>query len=602
MNKKQLLATIVPALYCASPLAQSATTNSPTEIIITAKGRQTLADVATTAHVLDSKAIENAQSPDLPTLLNQISGVSQSNSGGRGSASSLFVRGAASRQIVVLVDGIRVGSATLGSTELGHIPLEFIDRIEVVKGPLSGLYGADAVGGVIQIFTKQGTAQGSELSLGVGSNGLFEGSLSTTIGNADNNFRIGITREELDGIDRTDITTDGNEDEDGFEESAVMLAGNFKVSESTSARINALYADNEVEFDNTIGADTGYISENTIESITFALDSAINQNLNWNTTLGWTSDQQVTDVFESDVTSDRVSITSQAEVSLNKNDVLVVGVDYNDEDVETNSDFPETQRDNIGAFAQIQQSFGRIGWVGNLRYDDNSAYGDQTNGSAALNVKLSEKTRVTVSYGTAFRAPTFNELYFPGFGNPDVQPEESETVELSLRGNHNQTDWRISLFDQDIDNLIDFDLATFTANNIASASLQGIEFELSTLLAGWQLSSNINFLSAEDNDTGIELDGRPKQTLNLVASKQFGKLGTRIALYAEKGRFDLEGTELPSFGKLDIGGSYQLSNAFKVLASVNNVFDKDYTLNLVNSSNRYNTEGRTVSLTAKYSF
>lgn len=607
MNKLSLIAVAVVAasasLNTADRTAHAAETAQPTEIVITAKGQQTLANIAATAHVITAAEIESSPAQDITALLNNVSGVSVRNSGTRGSASGVFVRGTSGSQIVVLIDGIRSGSPTLGSTELAHLPIEAIERIEIIKGPLSGLYGADAIGGVIQVFTKQGDTDGNgSLSLAAGSNGLQKGVLNLTTGNATNNFRVTLGQEETDGIDSTSIVSGGNDDDDSFEASNINVAGQFALSNNTTARISHLQTDNEVEFDNTFGDDSGFFSDNSIKNTAIALDSTLSESLRWTSNLGKQTDEAVTEAFASSVEGDRLSFTSQVEKKLSNQQIITFGIDAYDEEVTSSTDFPVNDRDNKGVFAQYQQSYGTLGVVANLRFDDNSAYGNDTNGSIAVNSQLSGNTRLTVSYGTAFRAPTFNDLYFPGFGNPEILPEESESLEISLRGTTANTQWRISAFNTDVENLIGFDPVSFTAANTADASLQGLEFEVSTNLNGWYLAANLDLLSAEDDSTGIELDDRAEKTLNLSASKSFGAIGARIDVLAEDGRHDLSGTELNSFAKVDLSASYALADNFKLYAAINNLFDKDYTVNLISDTERFNTEDRTFKLSAKYSF
>lgn len=601
MKNSSLLAIIGSSSILLSNAVIAA--QEPTEIVITAKGQQTLADVAATSHIITADEIKTSQAKDVTDVLNMISGVSIRNSGTRGSSSGVFVRGTTGSQIVVLIDGIRSGSPTLGSTELAHLPIEAIERIEIVKGPLSGLYGADAIGGVIQIFTKKGSPEGNgNIAISAGSNGFKKGVVSLNAGNEKNNFRAILATEETDGIDSTSILSGGNGDDDGFEANNINLSGNFALSSTTNLSISHLQTDNEVEFDNTFGDDTGYFSENDIKNTSVALNSALSNSLKWSTTLGKQIDKAETPAFSSSIEGDRLSLTSQIEKQLATGQVITVGIDAYNEDINSSNAFPVTDRDNKGLFAQLQNNFGSFGMVANLRFDDNSAYGNDTNGSLAINSQLSETTRLTVSYGTAFRAPTFNDLYFPGFGNPEIQPEESESFEISLRGNTSAAQWRVSAFNTDVKNLIGFDSATFLAANTSNASLQGLEFEIGTNVSDWYIAANLDLLSAEDDSTGIELDDRAEKTLNLSASRSFGAFGARVDVLAEDGRHDLSGTEVPSFVKIDLGASYAVSKNLAFSAKINNLLDKDYSVNLISPTDSYNTEGRTFSITGKYSF
>jgi len=585
--KKTLLSFALSAVYSVA-----AAESKPTEIVITAKGQQTLSEVSSTSHIITQKDIEESQSSDIVALLDSVSGISIARNGSRGTTSGIFIRGTDSSQIIVLVDGVRVGSATLGSTELGHIPLEFIERIEVVKGPLSGLYGADAIGGVVQVFTKKPAQAQSNIKLSAGSFG--HGKASAAFSNS--NFRISVSREENTGIDSTTVVTEGNGDDDGFEETAINLGANFSLGNFADVTINGFFADNEIEFDNLFGDGNGFRTENEISTISANFTGQYNKAIKWSSVIGFTNNDSFTEAFFSQADTQRLSLSSQAEITLSSNHLLIIGSDFYNEEITTLTEFPEDSRDNTGFFSQLQSQFGPLGVVANLRFDDNSAYGNQTNGSLALTYSLSQNTRLTASYGTAFRAPTFNELFFPDFGNPDLEPEESESFEISLRGNVGNTQWRISAYDTTIDNLIEFAPPTFLPVNINEASLQGVELELATKIGQWRLSGSLNFLEATDEATGSELVRRPEQTLKVSVDRAFGNFGLGADFLAENGRFDA-GEELDSFQLVDLRAAYKITNKFDITAKIGNLFDEDYEL-----ISDFNTEGRSVFVAAQLKF
>lgn len=573
------------------------------EIIVTAKGQQTISNALHTTYVFDLEDIEAAQVKDIPALLNRLTGISISESGGRGSATSVFVRGVSSSQTIVLIDGVRVGSATLGAAALNSYPIEAIERIEVLKGPFSGIYGADAVGGVIQLFTKKGGDSLGVVSASLGSNSLTEFDLGFNGGNDRASFHIAAHSEDTDGIDRTSILTDGNDDIDGFEETAVSLGGQVKFGDSTLAKLSILGTDSTVEFDNTFGPDAGLMTESKTLSSALTINTVFSESWNWSTTLGINEDESVTNgAFPSEFITNRDSLGNEFAWTLSENSTLTFGADYYEEDIESSNDFPVTERDNTGVFIQLQSLGDTFGMVASLRSDDNSAYGSNTNGSLALSYNVSEDFRVVASYGTAFVAPSFNFLYFPFFGNPDILPEKSESAELSLVGNYDNIDWRVSAYRNNIDNLFSFDPDTFLAANVGEATIDGIEAELKTSLADWDLSVNADVLSATNDLTGVELNDRAERTLSVSAARNFGALDLSFDLKAENQRYDNNGTELSGYGLFDISASYKINDAIKVSANVDNVFDKDYTLNLIGASERYNTEGRQAKLTVRYAF
>jgi len=351
------------------------------------------------------------------------------------------------------------------------------------------------------------------------------------------------------------------------------------------------------------GADIGNLIDNKTFSAALNIRSQLNDQLAWNTTLGINEDEAITtSQFPSEFITDRESIGTEFVATVNRNAVITAGLDYYQENIESDNDFPVTDRDNTGAYLQLQSSHGAVGFVGSLRYDDNSAYGSETNGSVAFNYDFNESLRLVASYGTAFVAPSFNFLYFPFFGNPDILPEESESVELSLLGNAGALSWRVSAFKTDIKNLFSFDPLTFLAANIGEAEIEGIELEINTRLASWDISINVDLLSTEDTLTGVELDDRAEQTLSITAARSFGNIDLRFDLNGESDRFDMRGTELPSYALFDISAAYRVSDRITLLANIDNLFDKDYTVNLATATDRFNTEGRQAKLTFKYDF
>ncbi len=591
------------ALSCLG-ISSVAFSQTQEEIVVTAKNNQTIEDVLQTVHVYDLADIEAAQAKSIPALIDQIAGISFRDSGGRGSATGVFLRGASSSQTIVLIDGVRVGSATLGAAALNSYPIEAIERIEILKGPFSGVYGADAAAGVIQLFTKKGGEGLGSVRASLGSDSLEEFDVSFNAGDERNSFHISAHSEDTDGIDRTSILSDGNDDIDAFEETAIALGGKISFGEFSSLRLNLLATDSTVDFDNTFGSDPGLQTENETLSTALAFNTQLSDTIDWNITLGVNEDESVTNgAFPSDLTTNRDTASTELIFELSDTTTLTTGVDYYEEDIESpTTNFPVTERDNKGAFAQLTSRAGAFGVAASLRYDDNSAYGTDTNGSLALSYDINDNVDATISYGTAFAAPSFNFLYFPFFGNPDLLPEESESFEIKLQGNTGNLNWYVAAYKTDFENLFSFDPITFLAANVGEAEIEGIEASLSTEWAGWNLGINADLLSAENKQTGIELDDRAEQTLALWASTNFGKLDLGFNLKAESDRFDRSGTELSSYALFDVSASYSINEKIKVFANVDNLFDRDYTVNLISATERFNTQGRQAKISVRVSF
>ena len=209
---------------------------------------------------------------------------------------------------------------------------------------------------------------------------------------------------------------------------------------------------------------------------------------------------------------------------------------------------------------------------------------------------------MSASYGTAFVAPSFNFLYFPFFGNPNLLPEESDNAEISLVGTHDQFNWRVTAYQSEVENLFSFDPVTFLAANVGQAELEGVELSFDTEIANWRFELNADLLSATDKDTGIELDDRAEQTIRLIASRSWGGFDLRFDLKNESKRFDNFGTRLGGYTLLDVSARYQVNDSVTFYANVDNFFDKDYTVNLIGSNNRYNTLGRQAKIGVRIGF
>jgi len=602
---KSLIALALTTALITTYAANSFATEREDETLVTATRLPTpLRDVLPATQIITAQDIERLQPRDLPSLLGRLSGVDFRDSGGRGSVGGVFVRGAATSGVIVLIDGMRSASASIGATALEGIPVEAIERIEVVKGPLSGLYGADAVGGVIQIFTKRGREQRltPQVHASYRSNDTHEYTGELSAGNGRGGFHATFSFENAAGIDRTTLQTGGNADRDGFDELAFNISANYRVHDRLEAQVALLRTDAHSDFDNIFGVDTGFDSDSKIENNNLKLIYMASEKLRLSFDAGHFVDDSQTPAFFSDLTSRRTSFSLQSDYAVHEHHTVTVGVDYYDERLDTLDNFTATSRENIGGFAQWQGRHGDFSAVANVRHDDNEAYGNNTNGSVALEYAIADNLAAVVSYGTAFRAPSFNDLFFPGFGNPDIKPEDSESVEVSLKGRHFGATWRINAYHTEVTDLIGFDSATFTAANTANATLQGVELELAYNLGAWHIVANSDYLDARDDATNIYLDDRAKFSANLDIYRQLGAFDIALDMQAESGRHDLRGTSIPGFSVVGAGVSYRLSPKIRAALRVENIFDDDYTQNLISATESFRTYGRTAlaSLHAAY--
>ncbi len=555
-----------------------------------------------TSVVITAEDIKVQQPRDLPDLLGSIAGLQTRDSGGRGSVNGAFSRGYAPGAILVLIDGVRSASATTGATDLTRIPLSSIERIEVVKGPLSSLYGADAAAGVIQIFTKKAVKQGTEASINF-SGGSFNHQkydASAQIGTTNHKYSIGVNYEREDGIDRTTDATQGNEDDDAFEQFSIYASADFSLNKQSDLGFSYLFSDNEVDFDNPFEADGGQFNESRLHKINANYKWDINEQLDFNLKAGYFIDEVNTpppSLFPSEIETSRFTVSAETILSID-NSYLTGGIDYYTDKVDTTANFPVDERNNVGIYLQFFQNTEQFAYSANIRYDDNEAYGNIVTGNAAVRYSPIAPLDLSLSRGRSFRAPNFNELFFPGFGNPDVQPEVSDSIEARIEYQFNAGEVGLSIYRNYVDNLIAFDpnladTPTFVfglANNIQEATLEGIEINFSYDIDTYTISGNYEYLDARNDTTGNFLTDRARSTGYLNINKSFDSYNIGVNWRGETGRHgDDNGLILPGFGIIgvrfsqDIDFNPDIGHAFSWHVSIDNLFDKEYFVNVANN-------------------
>ncbi len=629
-SRLPLTLAIASALSCSfstTAFAQSETDAAPARddldrVVVTATRTAVTTDAALApVEVIDRAQIERSQVGSLADLLRGRAGINLSNQGGTGKLTTLSLRGAESDHVLVLIDGIRVGSATSGLVSFQDLPLEFVDRIEIVRGPRSSLYGSDAIGGVIQVFTRRdrGPAQ-ARFAIGIGSHGRREAGAGIGGGSEHGWYGVDVASLRTDGIDAcrglADVVNnnfagcfrDGETDRDGYTRRALSLRGGVAFGDRAQLDGQWLEARGENEYD---GGFVNY-SEVVQRVIGAKLRWGIGERTTLHAVVGRNRDASdnffdtpgVGRVANGDFASDRDSASLQLDIALTDAQTLSVGTDWLRDRIDSDTDFDATARRNVAAFAQYQgrfdTEFGTQDLQLALRRDDNEQFGGETTGTAAWGLGFGDGWRIVASYGTGFKAPTFNELYFPFFGNPDLRPESSRTVEAGLAWRGERASARIDAFETDVDDLIAFDAALFLPNNIDRARLRGAEVQIDSTIAEWDIGFSASWLDSENRSVGNrgkELPRRAQQSARLSVDRTFGALRIGTTAIGEGGRYDdLANTRrLGGYATLDLRAEYGLSDAWMLQAGVANVFDRTY-----ETAAFYNQPGRTYQLRLRY--
>jgi vitamin B12 transporter len=586
-----------------SALCAAQDTTLDTVIITATRTAETVGDTLASVTVIDRAAIEDSQASSVQELLRGQPGISIANNGGPGRATSLFMRGTESDHVLVLIDGIKVGSATSGAVAFQDIPLEQIERIEIVRGPRSSLYGSEAIGGVIQFFTRKSTATGvSHASIGAGSHHSYRASTGFAVSNTQGWLNLNLGAEDTEGFNACRGSSVAGcytvePDRDGYDKHSATLRGGYALGERTELEFTVAQTDAEVEYDG------GYQNQTDSKQSVLAASLLTEVNADWQLSLraGRSKDQSDNlkdGVFSSRFDTRRDTFALLNELTLGDRSSLTLGADYQQDHIDSTTAYAVTERENSGVFGQYQLFGAHQNLAISLRRDDNEQFGNHNTGNLSWGYTFADNLRFVASYGTAFKAPTFNELYYPfGYGNPDLKPERAKSSELSLRGHH----WSASLFQTDVEELIAYNPATFSVDNISRARIHGLELGYSAELGAWLLDSQITLLTPRhrggDANRNNLLPRRAQQTLRLDLTRDYGRFDTTLSLYASGKRFDDLGnkTRLGGYATLDLKGRYRLNPQWNLQGQISNLLDKQY-----ETAAYYNQDGRALFLSLNY--
>lgn len=609
--RHHLISIITLTTCCFTSSITQAETELDPVIVTASRHAETIDETMASVTVITRQDIENSSATDLGELLSSTTSIDIKPSGAYGKSTSLFMRGTSSSHILTLIDGVKFYSATSGSTAYQHIPLSQIERIEIVRGPRSSLYGSEAIGGVIQIFTRKGKKQNAgQIDIGMGSNNTTE--LSAGISGNDGIFSYSIHATEFDttGIDSIAHTTAN--DEDAYNNKSISSHLGFAFKKVLSLDFQFMNAQGTTLYDNCLDAIWTPSDDCTADFVQQSFSSRLNITPNgiWDSSLQAGRSIDVNDNFweglpNNTYKTEHIDIAFINNFQFSDNHLFTLGFDYADDTVNaTPYSNAEESRDNTSAFTKWSSNYKQLDFDLSLRRDDNEQFGKHSTGNFAAAYTLGDNSRIIASYGTAFKAPTFNDLYFPFYGSPTLVPEESDSFELGFRNSQDWGKWSITAFNTNIDNLIAYDSATFTANNISKAQIQGIELDISAELNQWNLSFSSSFIDPRNKDAAdIDkiLQARSRNSATINASKSSGNFSFATSLQAYGQRFTSSdnSTKVPGYGLLDLKFAYQLNKNTSVDMKIDNALDKEYVINQ-SSFATYNTLDRTIFASLHY--
>jgi vitamin B12 transporter len=594
------------SLLSAVPV-RAAVEQSP--IIVTAtRVAQTADETLASVTVITRKEIERSQADSLTELLQGIAGVNIVSQGGNGKLTSMFMRGTNPGHVAVLIDGIRMGSVTAGTVSWEFLPLSQVERIEVVRGPNSALYGSEAIGGVIQIFTRRGDGPARwNVAAGGGRYANREASADISGSHKNSWYSARLAHEQTDGFDARQPTVEflslvDDPDNDGHDNTSASLRLGHRFGNGAEIELHGTHAEGNTEYDTT----APFANEDDFVQQALGMSLRATPADNWDLTIAGGRSLDERDSFRqgapaSNTTfnTERLTFSVQNDITLASDDTLSLGADYHDDRVDSTTVYNETSRATTAGFVQYQGESGKHAWLARIRRLHDEQFGNRNTGNLAWGYPVSKSTRINVSYGTAYKAPTFNDLYFPAFmafppsSDPNLRPEKSESFEIGLNGKFNQLNWDMRIYQTNIEDLIIYDATVAKSRNVDDAVINGLELTTSGEVLGWTTRAAVTFLDAEDNATGNDLPRRARRNLRLDMDRDIGKAGLGATYIAQSSRYDDNANTIRvgGFGVFNMRGSYKLGRRLTLEGRLDNVFDKDY-----QTVDTYNTAGRSVFL------
>ncbi|MDI5984160.1 TonB-dependent receptor [Halomonas sp. M4R5S39] len=527
---------------------------------------QSLASVT----VLDEATLRRQDPTSLTDLFRGQPGVDVSTNGSFGKHSSVFIRGTNSDQNVLLIDGIRLRSATTGGAAWQFLDPRLFQRAEIVRGPRGSLYGADAVGGVVQLFTPEGEEGGPHPRISAGGGSFGSQRYSAGLSGSSGGTRYSFAGSHF-STDGAPVVRDG--DDKGYDNTTGLARLSHTFDGGAELGVLALRARGNTEF---VGGNTDYVQQ------VAGIYGEVPVTETWRSRLTLSESRDESDNFQDFGTTvfDTRSKTARWENTLGLGPhEVIAGAEYGEDRVSGTTAYDEDSRDNAALFAQGLLDFTPVTAQASMRYDDNEAFGEEITGSLALGYELDAHHTLRASYGTAFKAPSFNDLYFPGFGNPDLEAETSETFEVGVRGQYRPLFWDLAAYQTDVDDLIAFTeqgglLAPF---NVAEARIRGVELSAGAELDDWTLQAALTYTDPEDRETGNRLVRRAGQSLRLDVDRKLGDWSLGGSWVVQNHRYNDADNEqrLPGFGLVNLRAGWAFAPLWSARLTVENALDRE---------------------------
>jgi len=600
-------AAVALALFAFSVHAQPVD-DSDAVVVTASRTQQRMRDAIPHTTVLTRSDIRQSQAVDLPTLLRREAGFEFTQTGGIGATSSTFLRGVATNQVLVLVDGVRVSSLSAGTTQIDQLMLDQIERVEIVRGNVSSLYGSGAIGGVIQVFTRRGEGRPqASVEAGIGGDHTrrLRAGISGELG--DTRFSLNVSDFATRGFSAQDPSTSRtvNPDRDGYHNLSVSGSLSQRFGKDHEAGARFLSTRGDVQYDNAFAAAVTDRHNADANLNSFTLYSNNRLAARWFSRLSYSEGEDAYDGHTNGANTSRVrsgnrQLGWQNDIQVADEQMLSLGLEQQRQTIRSTTAYTRPGRRVAAVYAGYNGRYGRHALQVSARNEDFSDFGGAQTWFAGYGFDLSESVRLTVSSGTGFRAPTFNEMFFPGFGNASLRPERSRSLEAGVQYAAGPQLLRVAAFQMRVSDLIN----PFPVFNINNATIDGVEASFRGTLAGADVRASLTVQEPIQHTAAAhqQLIRRSKIFGSASIAKNVGDWRLGAELQASDRRYDNHvitsaRVVLASYQVLNLTARYQLSRRSFLAARLDNALDRNYVL-----THSYNTQGRKLSVSFSHDF
>ena len=564
--------------------------------VVGSREPQALSRSAADIVVIDAATIRASTADSVEDLIRREAGMQLARNGGPGQNTGFFIRGSSTNSTVVLIDGVRIGSATLGQAELEALSLAQVERIEVLRGPASSLYGADAVGGVIQIFTRRGDGDPRLVAAAaLGGYRSREGSVGASGASGGFDYAASLGRDSSRGVSALfpgDRFQSFNPDRDGYARTAGSLQLGFTPAAGHRIAVHALETRLNARYDAAEFAPPDFAADATPDFRNRLTTRVVSADYRGAVTSFWTTTLQASRSVD-DLTSGG-NLTSrfvtrreqgiwQNALALAAGQQLVLAYEHLSERASADVFASDPKRRNDAVVAAYSGQFAAHGVQADLRRDDNSDYGGNTTGRLGYAYTVVAGLKLRVLAGTTFRAPTFNDLGYPGYGVAGVRPEKGRSIEAGVVWQGATANASATIFRNHVRDLIGYQPdRSFCppgpaydfgcAGNVARARLSGASFAGGKRWGGFSLRATADLLDAKDADSGERLVRRAAHQESVAADYNAGpwRLGAAMLFVGSRPE---GGAVLGGYGTFDLRASWRLHRQWQLEAKLLNALD-----------------------------